>query len=103
MEWEGRLKSTGDHWQSWDLSQLACLLDPFPIQLRTGKEGRPRGSRDPRDPSTTHNRAQGPGAQGQGLCRPTATSIRPPFLPFSISFPVPMERPVVIAKGPGPQ
>lgn len=87
-------------WQSWDLSQLDRLLDPFPIQTRTGKEGRLRGSgtlRNPadRDPST---QSPGPGGQGQGLCRPTETSIWSPFL-----FPVPMERIVVIAKGPGPQ
>lgn len=84
MRCDGMGKQTEEHWrswQSWDLSQLACLLDPFPIQMRTGKEGRLRGSRDPEEPCE-----QGPQApqhhpqQGQGLCRPTATSMWPPFL-----------------------
>lgn len=106
MRCDGMGKQIEEHWrswQSWDLSQLGRLLDPFPIQSRTGKEGRLRGSgtaSNPanRDPSTQHPepRAQG---QGQGTCRPTETSIWwSPFL-----FPVPMERPVVIAQGPGPQ
>lgn len=110
MEWESRLKSTGDHgrvgtcrnWPvCWIPSQFRCAL-----ARKEGSEapGTPRNpaDRDPRHPSTTHYRAQGPGAQcqGQGFCRPTENSMWPPFL---FLFPVPMERPVVIAKSPGPQ
>lgn len=102
MRCDGMGKQIEEHWRSWqsrDLSQLDSLLDPFPIQTRTGKEGRHRGSGTLQEPQgTLRTGTPAPSAQGQGICRPTETSIWFPFL-----FPVPMERPVVIANGPGPQ
>lgn len=80
MRCDGMGKQTEEHWrswQSWDLSQLACLLDPFPIQMRTGEEGRLRGSRNPEEPcgqgpqAPQHHPLQSPGPRcsvpGPGL------------------------------------
>lgn len=51
-------------WQSWDLSQLDCLLDPFPIQT-THRQGRKvLRLRDPTNPCVPE--PQHPGTQGPG-------------------------------------
>ena len=101
VEWESRLKSAGDHGRvgtcrNWTV----CWIPSQSRHAPARKEGpEAQGPNEPLRLRTPAPRRPGPRAQGRGTCRPTEASIWwPPFL-----FPVPMEKPLVIAKGPGPQ
>lgn len=75
MRCDGMGKQIEEHWrswQSWDLSQLDCLLDPFPIQTSTGQGRKVQRLRDPTDPC-------GPGPQDP-RARASAGQRKPPSI-----------------------